>query len=171
MKWPPCGRPRLLIFEIYFVHVVHLPGSISRQEHCGSWPSMAYTSACTPHTRLSNWVVKWMTLADYQSRDNTKEAGEGLAAFDFSSTEVPAFRSETQQPTLFVICMADVSYLWHQEIMPIYAQWTASDLSVFLEPWALKRKAAMPVKRWIMGKLTTWVWICQLLIECQKGKH
>lgn len=52
-----------------------------------------------------------MTLADYQSHDNTKEAGAGLAAFDLSSTEVPALRSETQQPTLFVICTADVSYL------------------------------------------------------------
>lgn len=53
-----------------------------------------------------------MTLADYQSRDNTEKAGEGLVAFDLiGSTEVPAFRSETQQSTLFVICMADVFYL------------------------------------------------------------
>lgn len=35
----------------------------------------------------------------------------------------------------------------------------------------LEKKAAVPVKRWIIGKLTTWVWICQLLIKCQKGKE
>lgn len=111
----------------------------------------------------------WQTI--YPSRGNTEAAGEGWVASDLSSTEVPAFRSETQQPALFVICMADVSYLRHQEIMPIYTQRTASDLSVFLEQWAWKRKAAMPVKRWIMGKLTTWVWICQLLLKRWKEKY
>lgn len=35
----------------------------------------------------------------------------------------------------------------------------------------LEKKAAVPVKRWIIGKLTTWIWICQLLIKCQKGKE
>lgn len=68
--------------------------------------------ACRPHTGLYHWVVDWMTLADYQSRDNAEKAGEGLVAFDLiGSTEVPGFRSETQQPTSSVICMADVSYL------------------------------------------------------------
>lgn len=142
------------------------------QENSGSWPSRVCTCARTPQTCLSHWVVKWLTLADYQSHDNAKEAGKGWAAFDLSSTEVPAFRSETQPPTLFVICMADVSYLWHQEIVPLYAQWTALGLSLFLEQWTWRgKKAAMPVERWIMGKLTTWVWICQLLIKCQKEKY
>lgn len=44
---------------------------------------------------------------------------ERLGAFKWP--EVLAFRSETQQLTWFVICVADVSYLWHQEIMPIHA--------------------------------------------------
>lgn len=124
----PCGLPKLLTCETHFVHVVLLP---KRQAHSGSQPSAVCRRAGTPHT--FHWVVKWLTPVDYQSQHNTKEAGEGWAAFGLSSMEVPAFRSETQQPTLFIICMAEVSYLQHQEIMPVYAQGTASDLSVFLE--------------------------------------
>ena len=90
-----------------------------------------------------------------------------LVAFDLiGSTEVPGFRSETQQPTSSVICMADVSYLWHQEIMPISTQWTASDLSTFLEQWDLKSSSAC--QKMDNRKANYWVWICPLLIKCQR---
>lgn len=71
---------------------------------------------------LSHWAVEWWTLADCRSHDHAKEAGKGLAASNLSSTEVLAFLSETQQPTLFVICMTDVSYCRHHEIMPLCSQ-------------------------------------------------
>lgn len=55
-------------------------------------PYGTYECACRPHTGLFHWVVEWMTLADYQSCDNTEKAGEGLVAFDLiGGTEVPAF--------------------------------------------------------------------------------
>lgn len=35
----------------------------------------------------------------------------------------------------------------------------------------LEKKSSSGCQRWIIGKLTTWVWICQLLIKCQKEKY
>lgn len=106
MKQVPYSLPRLLTCETHFVQVVLLPRASSASwfpTQCGD------TQACpTPALLLGG---KMVDLSQYQSQDNTKEAGEGWVAFGLSSTEVPAFRSETQQPTLFIICMADVSYL------------------------------------------------------------
>lgn len=100
-KWLPSGLPGSLICEIYSVQVILAPNPVG----------LACTRAGTSHTCLSHRVVKWLTLVNYQSHDNIKEAGKEFAALDLSSTEVPTFRFETQQPTLFIICMADVSYL------------------------------------------------------------
>lgn len=43
-----------------------------------------------------------MTLADYQSHDNTEKAGEGLVAFDLiGSTEVPGSDLKPNNPAVY----------------------------------------------------------------------
>lgn len=117
----PCRLPRLLMSGTHFVQV-----SCFQERQSLLIPDPARCAHPQAHPRRAfptHWVVTRSARAGYQSHDNTKEAGKGWGiALDLSSTEGPAVRSETQQPSLFVICMADVSYLWHQEIMPIDAQ-------------------------------------------------